>query len=237
MSVPLLIAGLTLGAAGSLHCIGMCGPLALALPVQQQPPTLRFISLLLYQLGRVITYTTIGVLFGLVGRGIYLAGYQQWFSIVAGVLVLVLAMLYYGRHRRVQVRFLNRFYFFVQQQLARLLRSAQRPVGFLLMGMANGLLPCGMVYLALAATLSFNSIGQSAAFMAAFGMGTLPAMMLLGYAARIIRPAVRARFRQLVPFFVVVMGVLLVLRGLNLGVPFISPELPAPAGTAIVCHP
>jgi len=232
-----MIAGFTLGAAGSLHCVGMCGPLSLALPVQHLSKAKKFFSLLLYQFGRIITYSFIGLLFGLAGRRIYISGYQQWFSIIMGILVLSLALLYFVSKKTVHLKFLNRFYFVVQQQISRLLRSARGPFSFLLMGMANGLLPCGMVYIALAATLSFREVIQSVSFMALFGAGTLPAMMLVGYAGQLIRPGWRTQLRQLVPVFISLMGVLLILRGLNLGIPFISPELPQSAGQALLCHP
>ena len=232
-----MISGFTLGAAGSLHCVGMCGPLSLALPVQHLSKTQKFFSLLLYQFGRIITYSVIGLLFGLAGRRIYISGYQQWFSIAMGIVVLSLAALYFFRHKTVHIKFLNRFYFFIQQQISRLLKSANGLLSFLLMGMANGLLPCGMVYVALAATLSFTEITQSVSFMAMFGAGTLPAMMLIGYAGQVINPGWRTYLRKLVPIFISLMGALLILRGLNLGIPFISPELPQFPGHAVVCHP
>jgi sulfite exporter TauE/SafE len=103
--------------------------------------------------------------------------------------------------------------------------------------MANGLLPCGMVYIALAATLSLPQISQSVVFMALFGAGTLPAMMLVGYAGQMIKPDVRKSFQKAVPVFIALMGVVLILRGMNLGIPFISPELTHAAGAAINCHP
>ncbi len=232
-----MIAGFTLGAAGSLHCVGMCGPLSLALPVHQFSATKKFLSLLLYQLGRIITYSSIGLLFGLAGRRVYISGYQQWFSIAMGLLVLGFAALYFLRHSSIHIKAFNRFYFFVQQQIARLLRSATGPAGFILLGMANGLLPCGMIYIALATTLSFTEVMQSVSFMAMFGAGTLPAMMLIGYAGQLLRPGWRVAFKKLVPVLISLMGVLLVLRGLNLGIPFISPQLPSAAGTVVICHP
>ena len=105
------------------------------------------------------------------------------------------------------------------------------------MGMANGLLPCGMIYIALAATLSLPKYHQSVSFMAMFGAGTLPAMMLVGYAGQMIKPEWRSNLRKLVPVFISLMGVMLILRGMNLGIPFISPELPKSAGEAVICHP
>ncbi len=234
---PVLISGFTLGAAGSLHCVGMCGPLSLALPVHHLSKAQKFFSLLIYQLGRIITYSTIGLLFGLAGRRIYIAGYQQWFSIIMGIIILSLAVLYFVQQRTVHLKFLNRFYFFVQQQIGKLLKSSAGPFSFLLMGMANGLLPCGMIYIALATTLSFTEVSESVGFMAMFGAGTLPAMMLVGYAGQAMKPEWRIYLRKLVPVFISLMGVLLILRGMNLGIPFISPDLPFSPGEAVICHP
>ena len=232
-----VIAGFTLGTAGSLHCVGMCGPLSLALPLHHLTDLNKFLSLLLYQLGRIITYSIVGLLFGLAGRRIYMAGYQQWFSIVMGLIVLCLALLYFLQKRNIQLKILNGFYFFIQQQISRLLKSGSGMPGFLLLGMANGLLPCGMVYIALATTLSFSEVIQSVSFMAMFGAGTLPAMMVVGYAGQRIKPASRGAIRKLIPVFITIMGILLILRGMDLGIPFISPQLPPAKGDVIICHP
>ena len=232
-----MITGFTLGAAGSLHCVGMCGPLSLALPTARLSKTKKFISLLAYQFGRIITYSIIGLVFGLAGRSIYIAGYQQGFSIVMGVLVLTLALLYFIQKRTIHLSFLNRFYQSVQTIIIRLLKSSKGASGFLLMGMANGLLPCGMVYIALAATLSLSQISESVLFMALFGAGTLPAMMIVGYAGQLIKPDIRRYFQKAVPVFIAMMGVVLILRGMNLGIPFISPELPASVAATVNCHP
>lgn len=234
---PVILSGFTLGAAGSLHCAGMCGPLSLALPVQHFSPLNRFIALFLYQAGRVITYSFIGLLFGLAGRQLFIAGYQQWFSIGMGVLVLVLAALYLLAGKRIRLGFLSPFYQAVQQFIIRVLRSSTNVMSFLLLGMANGLLPCGMVYIALATSLSFAQTAESVLFMAMFGAGTLPAMLFIGYAGVMIKPELRSVFRRMTPVFISLMGVLLILRGLNLGIPFISPELPHAPGAAVDCHP
>jgi sulfite exporter TauE/SafE len=234
---PVLIAGFTLGAAGSLHCVGMCGPLSLALPVNHLSKTHKFFTLLIYQFGRVITYSLIGLLFGLAGRRIYISGYQQWFSIGVGIVVLLVAALYFFRRYTIHLVLLNRFYSIVQKMIGRILKNAGSTFSFLLMGLANGLLPCGLVYVAVAATLSFTEIYQSIGFMAMFGLGTLPAMMLIAYAGQKLKLETRELLKKAVPYFVVAMGLILILRGMNLGIPFISPELPHSPGEAVVCHP
>lgn len=232
-----MISGLTLGAAGSLHCVGMCGPLSLALPTRHLSRVQQFFSLLVYQLGRIITYSALGLIFGLAGRRIYISGYQQWFSIGLGSIVLAMAVLYFVQKHTLHFTFFNRFYNSIQRLIGRILKNNKGPLGFLWLGLANGLLPCGLVYVAIAATLSFSEIAESVSFMAFFGAGTLPAMMLVGMAGSIIKPEARQFMRKAVPVFVTLMGIVLILRGLNLGIPFISPSLPGSPGSAVICHP
>jgi len=224
-----------LGMVGSLHCVGMCGPLALALPVQHLTAAKKFISLLIYQLGRIVTYAALGLLFGYLGRTFYIAGLQQWLSVSLGILIVMSALIYFLRKRTVHLIFLNRFYSMVQMVIGKLLRSGKGVPAFFLMGMANGLLPCGMVYMAIAGALSSVSIIHSVLFMTLFGAGTLPAMVMVSYFGQNIPMSVRMSMRRAVPYFITVMGLILILRGLNLGIPFISPEMPVAAEATMSC--
>lgn len=230
-----MIAGFILGAAGSLHCIGMCGPLSLALPVHHLSKVNRFFSLLSYQFGRIVTYSLFGFALGWAGTRIYIGGYQQLFSIVMGLLIITTAILYFLHKRFFHLRLFDRFYFQVQKIIRTLLVSSRSASGFFLVGMANGLLPCGMIYIAMASALSFHSVTQSTVFMALFGLGTLPAMMLVAYAGQIIKPELRFSVQKMIPYFITIVGILLLLRGMNLGIPYISPVIPT-ASTTVVCH-
>jgi len=230
-----VIGGLSLGIVGSLHCVGMCGPLALALPVHHLKPVSKFSSLLVYQIGRMTTYASLGLLFGIVGRRLYLAGFQQGLSVSLGILVLISALIYLLRKRTVHLAFLNKFYSMIQSVMGRLLRTGKGIGGFYLMGIANGFLPCGMVYMAIAGALSSAGVINSVLFMALFGAGTLPAMMAISYFGQTIPVSLRLSLRKAVPYFITVMGLILILRGLNLGIPFISPELPSPAAEVVSC--
>jgi len=232
----LILSGFVLGLAGSLHCVGMCGPLSLALPSYHLSARAKWISLFVYQLGRVITYSFLGFLCGLAGRTIYMAGVQQWLSVTLGVLILALAAFYFAQNSVLHLSFLNRFYMSVSGVIGKIIKRNTGMTCFLLLGMTNGLLPCGMVYIALAATLSFYSVYQSMVFMAMFGAGTIPAMMLVAYGAQRISPQLKKVFRKSIPFFIAAAGVALIARGMNLGIPFISPQLPAAPGQAIICH-
>jgi sulfite exporter TauE/SafE len=232
-----VIAGFSLGAVSSLHCVGMCGPLALALPVHHLSKSKQLISLFLYQAGRIATYSLFGLLFGLAGRRIYLAGFQQWFSIIMGAIVLVLVILYWIYKNPLQPSLFKKFFAAVQHYMMKAFHSKKSPAGFILLGMANGLLPCAMVYVAIAGALTTTQVSYSVLFMAMFGAGTLPAMMIVGYFGRMVSLPVRNMFRQSVPVFMSIIGIILILRGMNIGIPFISPVLEGASQSAAACHP
>ncbi len=235
MNWEFIIGGLSLGFISSLHCVGMCGPLSLALPIQYLFKTKRIIAIFLYQVGRVITYATLGLVFGLAGRKVYLAGFQQWFSIGMGVLIILLSVQYWIFRKRLQPNFLNNFYAAIQRLMARILKI-RGTVPFLFFGIVNGLLPCGMVYIALAGALVTTEVQHSVLFMAMFGLGTMPAMMAISFFGQFFSLKIRNSFRKVVPVFISVMAVILILRGMNLGIPFISPVLQSASSTTISCH-
>jgi len=228
--------GFVLGFAGSLHCIGMCGPLALALPVNHLSPVRKIISVLLYQAGRVITYTLLGLIFGLAGRMVYISGFQQSFSIGIGVLILVSLLYYYYSRSRFQPAFIRQFNSKVQHWIVHILQSPQKSFSFLLLGMANGLLPCGMVYMGIAAALTSSGIGNSMLFMAMFGVGTMPAMVAVSYFGSTAGITLRRRVQKATPVIMGIMALILILRGMNLGIPYLSPLLPASPDDAVHCH-
>ena len=230
-----IIAGFTLGTVSSLHCVGMCGPLSLALPIQYLFKSQRIFAIILYQFGRIITYSMLGLIFGLAGRSVYVAGFQQWFSIGMGTLILVFLVQYWLFRKRFQLNFVSRFYLGVQNIMRSVLKT-RGTVPFLFLGIANGLLPCGMVYIALAAAMVTTQVEQSVAFMAMFGLGTMPAMVAVSLFRQLFSLQLRNSFRKIVPVFVCLMAVVLILRGMNLGIPFISPLLQSASQSAVSCH-
>ena len=222
--IELVLSALVLGMVSSFHCVGMCGPLALALPVSHLSRSKQLFSIILYNAGRVITYATLGLVFGIAGRKLYLAGLQQWFSIFIGSIMLALAIQYFIRKRPVQPTWMNGFHQAVQKAMQSCLQSPYMG-GYLFLGMANGLLPCGMVYLAIAGALTTTEVYESVLFMSVFGLGTMPAMLLLGIFGLRADISFRKRIKQAMPFVVATVALLLILRGMNLGIPFISPHL------------
>ncbi len=230
-----IIGGFTLGLIGSLHCVGMCGPLSFALPLQYLHRTQRIAAIFLYQVGRVVTYSALGLVFGLAGRRVYLSGFQQWFSISMGALMFFLIVQYWLFRKRTKLNFLSKFYFAVQKLMIRILKI-KGTIPFLFFGMANGFLPCGMVYVAVAGALVTRELQHSVLFMSMFGFGTMPAMIAVSYSRQFFSLEIRNSFRKLVPILICLMAAILILRGMNLGIPFISPALQPVSQTALSCH-
>jgi sulfite exporter TauE/SafE len=232
---PSLFAAFGLGFVGSAHCVGMCGPLVLALPVQGLGPIQKGVRVGTYHAGRIMVYALGGLLFGLLGRRVYLAGWQQGLSVALGVSLLCWVVLKGIRSRLRIGGLFGRFNDSLQASIVKLWQSPNRGK-FLLLGMANGLLPCGMVYMAVAAALTSQTITQSIGFMAFFGLGTLPMLLGLQITGQMVPISLRQRMRKALPYLTAFLAVLLILRGLNLGIPFVSPVLAGSQGETISCH-
>ena len=233
--IAIISTGLVLGLAGSLHCVGMCGPLSLGLPMHETSPSRRIIALALYHLGRIITYSLLGLFFGLIGRRFYIAGMQQGLSIALGVMMLVAALQYFIFRYVYQPAFIRKMYSRLQQAMIRVMKNISLP-NYVLFGAMNGLLPCGMVYVAIAAAMSTNGILTGTVMMASFGAGTLPAMLALALFGYMVKMPARNQLRRLSPYFVCAIGLVLILRGLNLGIPFVSPVMVDAPQPALICN-
>lgn len=224
-----LIGAFLLGLAGSLHCAGMCGPLLLAMPRLGGTAWQVVASRGLYNAGRVVTYVALGGVFGLAGKSLALVGFQRWLSIGAGLAILagLAASGKFGASATV-VRMVGG----LKSALGGLLHRRSAGAIFLL-GLLNGLLPCGLVYVAAAAAAAEGGAPAGMLFMAAFGAGTVPMMLAIGLGSPHLASILGGRARSFAPTLVMVMGLLLIMRGLGLGIPYLSPDLNA-AGVA--CH-
>ena len=231
----LVLEGFILGFFGSLHCAGMCGPLALAIPIGQRSVTYRIAGGLLYNFGRAITYAILGVIVGFLGEGIRFSGFQQWVSIAIGVIMIISVILPGIIHitpllQRATTDFLSP----LKKQIRQLFNN-HRFYPLLLIGLLNGLLPCGLVYIALSGAIVSSSLAHSVAYMFLFGLGTLPMMFALVFFSNLIKNKFIGKLRAAIPIFVVILGVLFILRGLNLGIPYISPKM-SKSGTEMPAH-
>lgn len=218
-----MLSALALGFLGSFHCIGMCGPIVLALPSHQQHRYVKIYSSLLYNIGRVITYGILGLIFGLLGEGIYLGGLQQILSIATGAIIVIVVLFPYILPAKMKQFSLMNYSWF-KNIFSKLFKS-ESYIAYLLIGLVNGLLPCGFVYIALSGALLVGNTLQGSLFMMLFGIGTIPAMFSLAMAGSFVSLNFRNKIKKSIPYLSVIVGLILILRGLNLGIPYISPVM------------
>jgi len=230
----MILSAFIIGLLGSLHCIGMCGPIALALPQAGNSKLGLVVSRLLYNFGRILTYSLFGYIFGMIGNGIKLFGMQQLVSIILGSLI-ILRLLIPKKYSFAKISFFQQLVSKLKQQFSKMFgKNSMKSLFFI--GLLNGFLPCGFVYVGVAGAIATGGALQGAAFMALFGLGTLPIMFAASLFTSALSLKARLNFRKAIPVFSFIIGVLFILRGLNLGIPFISPKMmPSQTSTEIDC--
>ncbi|WP_299210545.1 sulfite exporter TauE/SafE family protein [uncultured Dokdonia sp.] len=220
----MLYAALIFGLLGSFHCVGMCGPIAFLLPLDRKNKSKRILQVLSYHSGRIFMYALIGMAFGIVGKGLNLFGVQQQLSIGVGLLMIVSILL--------PVKIFNRYNFSrpiykavgkIKSAMGTELKK-KNPGTFFTIGYLNGLLPCGLVYMAVFGALATGGPLQGSLYMAVFGLGTIPLMTTAIYLGNFLKGNIKQRIVKAIPVVVVVIGMLFILRGLGLGIPYISPS-------------
>lgn len=219
-----LITPITIGLIGSFHCIGMCGPIAVALPLKEHNWAAKIGGGLLYNFGRTITYAIMGLLFGLLGQGIHMVGFQQWASIILGIALIISVLFPYFFNKKLSFTNLVSGYSGRLVNNLRKFFNKRSYTSLSIIGLLNGLLPCGLVYVAIAGAISTGSVTHGALFMALFGLGTIPMMLVVSLTGHAISSGLRSKMRRVVPYFVFILGILFILRGMSLGIPYISPK-------------
>jgi len=212
------------GLISSFHCVGMCGPIAMMLPVDRTNQTKKVIQIITYHLGRLSAYAFIGLVFGLLGKGLFLAGIQQKLSIFIGVLMILVILF----PERVVARYnfskpVFRFISKIKTSLGKQFKNKSYKSLFTI-GLLNGFLPCGMVYVALFGAIAMQSESFGVLYMILFGMGTVPMMSSVMYLNSFLTIPIRNKIQKTIPYVAVIIGVLFILRGLGLGIPYISPS-------------
>ena len=233
----MLISAFVLGLLGSFHCVGMCGPIAFMLPVDRTNVYKKLSQITIYHFGRLLAYSIIGLVFGLVGKSFYLFGFQQQLSIAIGILMIAFVII--PQHT------LNKYH--ISKPIYKLISKVKSALGsalkkktadtFLTIGFLNGFLPCGLVYMAVFAAIASGNALSGSLYMILFGLGTIPLMTTAIYFSHFLKGNMRQKIQKAIPVFVVLIGILFILRGLGLGIPYISP---APIGdmvsSQINCH-
>jgi uncharacterized protein len=223
------------GFVGSLHCVGMCGPIALALPVGGKTQGQIFFSRIFYNLGRIIIYSFIGLMMGFVGKELFFSGIQQELSVSMGIAILLILTL---SHKTLIFKPLRLFNEQIKSIFSFVLTQKTLPSMFIL-GLANGLLPCGFLYLAATGSIISGSPLGGMIYMALFGLGTAPAMFAVGMVGRFMNLRIRRIFSQVAPIYTFCLAISLIIRGLNLGIPYVSPHFikPTQHQSVPICHP
>jgi uncharacterized protein len=216
-----------IGLLGSFHCVGMCGPIALALPLNTGSWTSRIGGTLLYNSGRILTYIMLGAIFGLLGKGIQLAGFQLWASILIGSIMILMVVFPMIMGSRISVNTIFRGYTHHLFSRFQKLFHKGSASSFFSIGLLNGFLPCGLVYVGVAGAINTGNISTSMFYMALFGMGTAPVMMGVTLLGNFLSFTVRNRINRITPYIIILLGILFILRGLSLGIPYISPKAEA----------
>ena len=215
-----------MGILGSFHCLGMCGPIAMAVPSRNDNRLSVVFDSLLYNIGRTLTYTLLGVLIGLIGSSISLAGYQNTISIAAGVILIITVFFPKRWSSKInEVPFFRAISTSFRKVFGKIM--GMRTFGSLfILGLLNGLLPCGLVYMALTASIASGTVVGSATFMLFFGLGTLPMMASIFILKSVVSIDIRRKLTRLIPYGVAIVAVLLIMRGMSLNIPYVSPVLP-----------
>jgi uncharacterized protein len=220
----IFIAALLSGLIGSLHCLGMCGPIVLMLPVGATFKGGFILSRLTYNFGRVITYAILGAICGLLGHLVILAGYQQVLSIAVGAIILLAFIIPRRFIRKISPSIIRNFTDKLSGLWKKLLNSP-KAISLFVIGLLNGLLPCGLVYVALAAASTTGDAINGLLYMTLFGLGTIPLMLIFSLFSGLLPNRIRLWAPKLIPIAAIALAILLILRGLSLGIPYISPNL------------
>ena len=221
--MAIFISALVLGLMGSFHCAGMCGPIAIALPLHGNTVPQKIFGGTLYNVGRTITYGIMGAIFGLLGQGIQMIGFQQKVSVLMGAIMIISVLfpaLFKNQYR------MDKSWFSLVGKLKKnigKLFAIRSFSSLFFIGMLNGLLPCGLVYMAIAGAIGTGGVAEGSLYMVLFGLGTIPMLLAISMVGNVMSHAVRNKINKLIPVLVVVVGILFVLRGLSLGIPFLSP--------------
>jgi sulfite exporter TauE/SafE len=233
----MLISAFILGLLGSFHCVGMCGPIAFMLPVDRNNTFKKVTQISLYHIGRLLSYSIMGLVFGLIGKSLNLFGFQQQLSIIIGVVMIIVILIPYKTFNKYNIsKPIYKVISKVKSALGSALKKKTSDT-FLTIGFLNGFLPCGLVYMAVFGAIAGGNAAEGSLYMAFFGLGTIPLMTTAIYFSNFLKGAMRQKIQKAIPVFVVLIGVLFILRGLGLGIPYLSPAPVSDMVTgAMNCH-
>ncbi|WP_130736817.1 sulfite exporter TauE/SafE family protein [Flavobacterium sp. J27] len=220
----MLYTAIIFGLISSFHCIGMCGPIAMMLPIDRSNEAKKITQILVYHLGRLIAYSSLGLVFGILGKGFFLAGLQQQLSIIVGLFMIAIALL--PEKTLARYNFSKPVYKIISKVKSNLGKQFKKKsyTSLLTIGLLNGYLPCGMVYVALFGALAMPNIEYSILYMLLYGLGTVPLMSVVVLLSNLLTNPIRNTIQKAIPILAVCIGILFIVRGLGLNIPYVSPS-------------
>ena len=220
----MLYSAFIFGLISSFHCVGMCGPIAMMLPIDRNNEAKKVTQIITYHIGKLTAYGILGLIFGLLGRSFYLAGMQQQLSIIVGVLMIVVAL--------VPEKIFAKYNF--SKPVYKIISKVKSSLGqqfknksyksLFTIGLLNGFLPCGMVYVAIFGAIAMQSVSLGVLYMLLFGIGTIPMLTAVIYISNVLSFSFRGTLQKIIPVVAVVIGMLFIIRGLGLDIPYLSPS-------------
>lgn len=211
------------GLISSFHCVGMCGPIAMMLPVDRSNEAKKVIQIMLYHLGRLTAYGSLGLVFGLLGKGFYLAGMQQQLSILVGIFMILIVIIPEKIFMKYNFsKLVYRIISNVKSSLGKQFKKKSNSALFTI-GLLNGFLPCGLVYAALFGALAMQNMSLGVLYMVLYGLGTIPMLSVAVYASGFLSSNFRNKLQKVIPVVTVIIGGLFILRGMGLSIDYISP--------------
>lgn len=220
----MLYSAFIFGLISSFHCIGMCGPIAMMLPVDRNNEAKKVTQIITYHIGKLTAYGILGLIFGLLGRSFYLAGMQQQLSIIVGVLMIVVALV--PEKVFAKYNFSKPVYKIISKVKSSLGQQFKNKSykSLFTIGLLNGFLPCGMVYVAIFGAIAMQSVSLGVLYMLLFGIGTIPMLTAVIYISNVLSFSFRGTLQKIIPVVAVVIGMLFIIRGLGLDIPYLSPS-------------
>ena len=220
----MLYSAFIFGLISSFHCIGMCGPIAMMLPVDRNNEAKKVTQIITYHIGKLTAYGILGLVFGLLGKSFYLAGMQQQLSIIVGVLMIVVALV--PEKVFAKYNFSKPVYKIISKVKSNLGQQFKNKSykSLFTIGLLNGFLPCGMVYVAIFGAIAMQSVSLGVLYMLLFGIGTIPMLTAVIYISNVLSFSFRGTLQKIIPVVAVVIGMLFIIRGLGLDIPYLSPS-------------
>lgn len=215
MGIGWIITAFVLGLGGSLHCLGMCGPLILMMPFKSGENSSTALNLTVYFVSKSVLYGVIGLVIGLFGLGIRGIMGQYLLSLVAGSFILGVTLW----------PVLNRWLALPSKLHLKMvdwynrLNTRPRWYYFIVLGVFNALLPCVMIWVAAGASAVTADPVKGFLFMSIFGLGTAPALIAAFLSQSIIKRKLRLGLQRTSKIIAFVLGIVLLMRGLNLNIP------------------